>query len=51
MDPNITTNTPLEDFQVIDPEDDDVREEIERLAAFHDYLKEKQGDNLTFGDY
>lgn len=50
-DPNITSTTPLDDFQVIDPNEEEIQEEIERLAAFRDYQREKQGDTLTFGDY
>lgn len=31
--------------------DSNVREAIEHLDGYREYLREQRGDNLTFGDY
>jgi hypothetical protein len=38
-------------FRNLDPEEDDLKEEIEELDGFREYSRENRTDNLTFGDY
>lgn len=49
MDPE--NNTPIDDFRVISPKEEDITEELSNLDSFTEYRKHQQKDNLTFGDY
>ena len=42
---------PIDDFQLINPEEEDITDEIRQMPAFREYEREHRGDSLTFGDY
>lgn len=49
--PKVQAPAPLEDFQITEPDLEEVQEAVERLDSFREYQKELRGDSLTFGDY
>lgn len=49
--PDANAPLPLDDFKIVEPEVDDIQEEVERLDSFREYLRDERGDSLTFGDY
>jgi hypothetical protein len=50
MDSNENRNRPLDNFRVVEPDVNDVLEEVEKLPGFQEYLKEIHEDEITFGD-
>ena len=51
MDPNKNPNGPLDNFRVVEPDADEVLEEVEKLPGFQEYLREQHEEEITFGDY
>lgn len=45
------TNAPLDDFRILEPDTNDVLDEVERLDGFQEFMEEIRGDSLTFGDF
>jgi hypothetical protein len=41
---------PLDDFQVLDPELDDIFDAVSLLDGFREFVRESRTDNLTFGN-
>jgi len=38
-------------FKVTNPEDEDIREELQFLPGIKEFTQELKGESLTFGDY
>lgn len=49
--PDVQAPAPLEDFQITEPDLEEIQEAVEVLDSFREYQKELRGDSLTFGDY
>lgn len=49
--PDANAPLPLDDFKIVDPELDDIDEEVGQLDSFREHLRDQRGDSLTFGDY
>jgi hypothetical protein len=49
--PEVHAPAPLDDFQITEPDPEEIQEAVESLDSFREYVKETRGDNLTFGDY
>jgi hypothetical protein len=51
MNPIENADGPLENFRVVEPDEEIVIEEVEKLPGFQEYLREQHEDEITFGDY
>jgi hypothetical protein len=49
--PEINAPAPLDDFQITEPDPDEIQEAIESMDSFREHVRESRGDSLTFGDY
>lgn len=49
--PTVGAKLPNDDYKVIEPEPEDVFQEVRQMDAFRDYERERRGNSLTFGDY
>lgn len=46
-----STQLNVESIQVAQPAEWDVRDELEQMDGFRDYLQESRGSTLSYGDY
>jgi hypothetical protein len=49
--PTVGAKPPNDDFQLLEPEPEDVMDEIRQMGSFREYEREHRGDSLTYGDY
>jgi hypothetical protein len=51
LDKFIDEDTKVDDAFVAQPAEWDVRDELEQMDGFKDYIGESRGNSLTYGDY
>jgi hypothetical protein len=51
IDDNTALRDPDGEYQPAPARRADIREELEHLEGFRDFLEESRGNNLTYGDY
>lgn len=49
--PTVGAKLPHDDYKVVEPEEEDIIQEVRSMDAFRDYERERRGNSLTFGDY